>query len=130
MHSGARTIGGVICSVMYGNDRVIFEMGSVYDPETDIYDGRIIPRSRAWVQDAIRAKKAPRIDGLYRRQDLDGFMGLIPAEESDLNTAVFITHLHLDHMSAIGMVARQIPVYMHENAILIERALETVGDGV
>jgi ribonuclease J len=115
---------------MYGNDRVIFEMGSVYDPEADVYDGRIIPRSRAWVQDAIRAKKAPRIDGLYRRQDLDGFMGLIPAEESNLNTAVFITHLHLDHMSAIGMVAPQIPVYMHENAILIERALETTGDGV
>ncbi len=73
MHSGARTIGGVICCVMYGYDRVIFEMGSVYDPKADIYDGRIIPRSRAWVQDAIRAKKAPRIDGLYRRQDLDGF---------------------------------------------------------
>ncbi len=57
-------------------------------------------------------------------------MGLIPAEESQFNTAVFITHLHLDHMSAIGMVAPQIPVYMHQNAILIERALETTGDGV
>ncbi|MBN2678238.1 MAG: hypothetical protein JXR32_09285 [Anaerolineaceae bacterium] len=130
MHSGARTIGGVICSVIYGHDRVIFEMGSVYDPEADIHDGRIMPRSRAWVQDAIRAKKAPAIDGLYRRHDLDGFNGLIPAEESDLNTAVFITHLHLDHMSAIGMVAPQIPVYMHKNAILIERALEATGDGV
>jgi len=130
MHSGARTIGGVICSVIYGRDRVIFEMGSIYDPETDIYDGKVMPRFRAWVQDAIRARKAPLIDGLYRRQDLAGFLGLIPAEDSDLNTAVFITHLHLDHMSAIGMVAPRIPVYMHEDAILIERALETTGDGV
>ena len=56
--------------------------------------------------------------------------GLIPAEESNLNTAVFITHLHLDHMSAIGMVAPQVPIYMYENAISIERALETTGDGV
>ncbi len=40
MHSGARTIGGVICSITYGHDRVIFEMGSVYDPEGDIFDGK------------------------------------------------------------------------------------------
>jgi ribonuclease J len=130
MHSGARTIGGVICSITYGYDRVIFEMGSVYDPDNDIFDGKVTPRPGAWVRDAIRSKKAPCIDGLYRRQDLGGFMGLIPAEESPFNTAVFITHLHLDHMSAIGMVAPQIPVYMHPNAILIERALETTGDGV
>ncbi len=130
MHSGARTIGGVICSITYGHDRVILEMGSVYDPDSDIFDGRVAPRSRAWVRDAIMEKKAPLIDGLYRRQDLDGFMGLIPAEESSFNTAVFITHLHLDHMSAIGMVAPQVPIYMHENAIRIERALETIGDGV
>lgn len=130
MHSGARTIGGVICSIIYGQDRVIFEMGSVYDPKEDIYDGRVAPRSKAWVRDAIRVKKAPRIDGLYRRQDLDASIGLIPAEESNLNTAVFITHLHLDHMSAIGMVAPQIPIYMHANAIRIERALETTGEGV
>ena len=78
MHSGAHTIGGVICSIIYGNDRVILEMGSVYDPEGDIFDGRVAPRTRAWVQDAIRAKKAPRIDGLYRRQDLDTSFGLDP----------------------------------------------------
>ena len=130
MHSGAHTIGGVICSIISGNDRVILEMGSVYDPEGDIFDGRVAPRTRARVQDAIRVKKAPHIDGLYRRQDLDMSSGLIPAEESNLNTAVFITHLHLDHMSAIGMVAPKIPIYMHENAISIERALETTGDGV
>jgi ribonuclease J len=130
MHSGSHTIGGVICSVIYGNDRVIFEMGSLYDPETDIYDGKISPRVKSWIKDAIRAKKAPVIHGLYRKQDIDGFLDLLPAEESDQNTAVFITHLHLDHMSAIGMVAPEIPVYMHANAILIERALEITGNGV
>jgi len=130
MHSGLYTIGGVVCSVEYGKDRVIFEMGSAYSPEADVYDGFVLPRSKSWVRDAIRTGKVPPIHGLYRKQDLDGFMGLIPAEESDLNTAVFITHLHLDHMAGMGMVAPTIPVYLNENAITIERALEATGEGV
>lgn len=130
MHSGLYTIGGVVCSVEYGKDRVIFEMGSAYNPETDVYDGAVLPRSKAWVKDAIRTQKIPAIHGLYRKQDIDGFMDLIPAEESDLNTAVFITHLHLDHMAGIGMVAPNIPIHMNENAVIIERALEATGEGV
>jgi len=130
MHTGLRTIGGVVCSVQYGKDRVIFEMGSAYSPVTDVYDGTVLPRSKAWVRDAIRTENIPPIHGLYRKQDLDGFMDLIPAEESDLNTAVFITHLHLDHMAGVGMIAPQIPVYMHKNAVTIERALEATGEGV
>lgn len=130
MHSGLYTIGGVICSVVHGKDRVIFEMGSAYSPENDVYDGTVQPRNKAWVRDAIRTKKVPPIHGIYRKQDLDGFMDLIPAEESDLNTAVFITHLHLDHMAGIGMVASDIPIYMNENATIIERALEATGEGV
>lgn len=130
LHAGLYTIGGVIASVQYGKDRVIFEMGSAYNPETDVYDGYVLPRAKSWIRDAIRTGKAPAIHGLYRQQDLDGFMGLIPAEESDLNTAVFITHLHLDHMSGMGMVAPDIPVYLNKNAIIIERALEVTGEGI
>lgn len=130
MYTGLRTIGGVVCSVVYGNDRVIFEIGSAYNPSTDVYDGVVLPRSKAWVRDAIRTKKIPAIDGLYRKEDLNGFMDLVPAEESHLNTAVFITHLHLDHMAGMGMVAPQIPVYLHKDAEIIERALEATGDGV
>ena len=130
MHSGLHTIGGVTCSVEYGKDRVIFEMGSAYNPETDVYDGTVAPRSKAWVRDAIRTGRVPPVNGIYRKQDLEGFMGLVPVEESDQNTAVFITHLHLDHMAGMGMVAPGIPVYLNENAIKIERALEATGEGV
>lgn len=130
MHSGLYTIGGVVCSIEHGNDRVIVEMGSAYNPETDVYDGTVLPREKAWVRDAIRTQKIPPIDGLYRQDDLDGFMDLIPAEKSEKNTAVFITHLHLDHMAGIGMVAPCIPIYMHKQAVIIERALEVTGEGV
>lgn len=130
MHAGLRTIGGVIFSVVHGRDRVILEMGSAYDPATDYYDGTVERRVKARVRDAIRTGAAPALDGIYAAADLDGFADLVPAEKSELNTAIFITHLHLDHMGAIGYVSPDVPIYLHDDAARIERALERTGDGV
>lgn len=130
MHAGLRTIGGVIFSVTHGRDRVVMEIGSAYDPATDVYDGTVRPRVKAWVRDAIRTGNAPALDGIYAEHDLDGFGGLVPAERSEWNTAIFVTHLHLDHMGAMGYVAPSVPIYLHADAERIERALETTGDGV
>lgn len=129
MYSGLRTIGGVNASVSYGKDRVIFEFGSAYDPSTAVFDGKIEPRRKNWVRDKLRVGLLPRIDGIYRSEDLGDFP-LVSAEKSEWNTAVFITHLHLDHMAFIGTVAPEVPVYMHHNAQIIERALETTGHGI
>ena len=129
MYSGLRTIGGVIFSVTYGRDRVILEFGSAYDPATAVFDGTVRPRKKNWIRDRLKVGLLPRIDGIYRREDLGDFP-LLSAEESDWNTAVFVTHLHLDHMSQIGMLSPEIPVYMHHNAQIIERALEATGNGV
>ena len=129
MYSGLRTIGGVIFSVTYGRDRVILEFGSAYDPATAVFDGTVRPRKKNWIRDRLKVGLLPRIDGIYRREDLGDFP-LLSAEESDWNTAVFVTHLHLDHMSQIGMLSPDIPVYMHHNAQIIERALEATGNGV
>lgn len=129
MYSGLRTIGGVIFSVTCGKDRVIFEFGTAYDPSTAVFDGTVEPRVENRVRDNLKIGLLPKIDGVYRRKDL-GDYPLISAEESDLNSAVFITHLHLDHMSQIGTIAPDIPVYLHHNAQIIERALEATGEGV
>lgn len=129
MYSGLRTIGGVNASVSYGKDRVIFEFGSAYDPSTAVFDGTVESRRKNWIRDRLKVGLLPRVDGIYRREDL-GDYPLVSAEDSDMNTAVFITHLHLDHMALMGMIAPQIPVYLHHNAQLIERALEDTGMGV
>ena len=71
----------------------------------------------------------PRVEGLYRREDLFD-LPLTSAEDSPWNTAVFITHLHLDHMAYMGAVAPEIPVYLHPAAQKIEAALEATGRGV
>jgi len=129
MYSGLYTIGGVNVAIIYGKDRVIFEMGAAYDPKNNIYDGTVEKRKKNWIRDKLRLGILPAIDGLFRREDL-GDYDLQSAEESQYNTAVFITHLHLDHMAHIGTVAPEIPIYMHKKAQIIERALEDVGQGV
>lgn len=129
MYSGLRTIGGVNASVTYGKDRVIFEFGAAFEPSTAVYDGIVEPRAKEWVRDMLKIGILPRIEGVYRRKDL-GTYPLLSAEDSDLNTAVFITHLHLDHMALMGTVAPRIPVYLHHNAHVIEHALEATGNGI
>jgi ribonuclease J len=134
MYSGLYTIGGVNASITYGKDRVIFEFGSAYDPKTNVFDGTVERRDKRWIRDMLRLGALPRIDGIYRREDLTEEPaekpGIVPAEDSPYNTAIFITHLHLDHMALIGAVAPQVPIYMHRNAQIIERALEDTGEGV
>lgn len=129
MYSGLNTIGGINLSVTYGTDRVLFECGLAYDPATAVFDGTVRPRDKNWISDKLKLGILPRIGGIFRRQDLGDFP-LESAEESSLNTAVFITHLHLDHMAFMGMIAPQVPVYLHHNAQRIERALEATGHGV
>ena len=130
MYSGTHTIGGVVFTVTYGKDRVVLEMGSAYDPTTDVYDGIVMPRNKNWLADKLRLKGLPAIDGLYSKEDLNGYDGVVAYEDTDYNSAVFISHLHLDHMSNMGTVAKEIPVYLHEKAQIIERALEETGKGI
>lgn len=130
LYSGLNTIGGVIASVTYGNDRVIFEMGSAYDPKTDVFDGTVEVRKVNGIKDKMKLGMLPQIDGIYRETDIPQDSDLISAENSPYQTAVFISHLHLDHMAFMGMVSPNVTVYLHQNAQKIEQALQTIGEGV
>jgi len=52
------------------------------------------------------------------------------AEESSWQTAVLISHLHLDHMGAMGLVHMDIPVFMTEESRKLYLALNAIGEGV
>jgi ribonuclease J len=128
MYAGGHTIGGVIVAIEYGSDRVLLEFGTAYEPKTDLFDGRVLRRDKNCLRDKLRIGILPKIDGIYPRDAL-GEEALVAAEDSKINTAVFITHLHLDHMSQINMLSPKVKVYMHSAAQTIERALEAVGKG-
>ncbi|MBS4204353.1 MBL fold metallo-hydrolase [Lederbergia citrea] len=127
---GLRTIGGTIVTVEYKDSRVVFDFGLKYDPSTNFFDGQLKLRTTSIVKDYLRLGMIPKIDGLYSEQDLAGEEGVVPAELDKRETAVIISHIHLDHIGAMGTIAPEIPVYLTSDSLKLYRALDTVGEGV
>ena len=114
---------GVVISIRYQKDRVIFDFGAPFSPLSEIYDGEVKPRIQNRVKDALLLGRIPAIPGVFSRKDLCG-LSILPQEDSDLNTAVFISHLHLDHMSEIDKIAPDIPVYIHSEGLKMQELID------
>ncbi|MCM3766802.1 MBL fold metallo-hydrolase [Neobacillus niacini] len=128
---GLRTIGGTVVTLEYKDSRVIFDFGMTYNPATNIFDGQIKRRLHGMVRDHLRLKLIPPIDGLYTAESLgESNREIIPAEAYQQNTAVIISHLHLDHIGAMGLIAPSIPVYLSKESHELYHALEVIGHGV
>ncbi|MGI6608372.1 MAG: hypothetical protein ACOX1F_05255 [Erysipelotrichaceae bacterium] len=127
-YSGLDTVGGVVMEVIYRNSRIIMEIGSTYNPDFNLYDGNVNKRN-SYIKDGLWINDIPEIDGLYAEKEI-GSLDLLPAEKSEIQTAVFITHLHLDHMGNMGIISNNIDVYLSKNAQIIQKALEDIGDSI
>ena len=128
-YGGLNTIGGVVMSIIYGNERLLLEIGMAYNPASDVYDGMVTDRVDNYLVDELKLKRAQILDGLYSKEYLRDY-DLIAAEDSNLHTSIFITHMHLDHMSCMGLVSDNVDIYLSKPAQVLEEALETVGKGV
>lgn len=114
---------GIVISVTYENDRIIFDFGAPFEPGTDVYDGQVKHRIENKVYDSLLLGKIPMVEGVFSKKDIKD-IELESYEESNLNTAIFICHLHLDHMSEIDKVDSRIPVYIHSDGIRLLKALD------
>jgi len=121
---------GIVASITYGNSRVIFDFGAPFNPMTQPYDGQVEKREKAWVKNAIRLGQIPAVDGVFAEKDLGLESEIQPYKKSYFTTGVIISHLHLDHMSGIGMVHPDIPVYLHRDAHKLQTMLDAVGESV
>ncbi|GAB2556597.1 MBL fold metallo-hydrolase [Gracilibacillus alcaliphilus] len=130
---GLNTIGGNIAEITYGEARVIFDFGLVYDPGTSFVQNHK-NRQQTYVSDLLKLGAIPPIDGIYAESDIqtDDFPAARPLalEETDKQTAVFISHLHLDHMGAMDTIADAIPVYMSEQSKELFEHLQVIGEGL
>lgn len=126
---GLKTIGGTIIQLQYGQSRVIFDFGLTFDPGTAIFDGQVKVRNSAIVRDYFKLGMIPKIEGIYKKEHLPSD-SVISAEEYEGETAVLISHLHLDHMGAIGCIDPSIPVYMTEQSRNLYNQLQLIGEGV
>ena len=83
------------------------------------------------IADRLWLGQLPKIDGIYRREDIRRFPDLKPAETSEYrDQAFFISHLHLNHMAMMGMISPEVKVYLARPAQVLEKAPEDVGLGV
>ncbi len=121
---------GIVASITYGRSRVIFDFGGPFNPWTQPYDGQVEQRKRAWVQDAIKLGQIPPVDGVFSEKNLGDKLNVIPFEKTEYDTGIIISHLHLDHMSGIGMVHPGIPVYLHKDAYKLQMLLNQIGESV
>ncbi len=125
---------GVVVELRYGKDRVIFDFGAPFNPNAAIYDGAILHRSQGDLRDNLKLGLTAKVHGVYPKKLLEDVYGnmaehLTPYEESTYNTAILISHMHLDHMSNIDFLAEDIPVYMSKDSVCLNEALRGIKEG-
>lgn len=125
-HGGIGTIGGTKIFVQEGDYRVLFDFGLTYAPGGDFWGGRIHARDgAAALRDYITLGYVPALDGIYRPADA-ATAGVKPGWDG--KTHVFISHLHLDHMAVLDLLADDVPVWMHGDSLRLLAATAETGE--
>lgn len=120
-YSGMRTIGGTVISITYEQHRLIFDFGYVVKP---VFDEYLKPRK---LTDKLRMQMLPKVEGIFSKEEL-GDYDVQSCEDSKLETAFFISHMHLDHMSSLEHIGCNIPIFMSSDSKTMYKALVDVGE--
>ncbi|WBF52548.1 MBL fold metallo-hydrolase [Macrococcoides canis] len=110
-YSGTNTIGGTIFSITYGKDRFIADFG--HSPKSPLFDERI--HTRGNISDEIAVGIIPDIPEFYT--------------DSDWNTVVGVSHMHLDHMGLLQYIPDNIEIITSEASKRLYEQLVKIGDG-
>ncbi len=91
-HNGILTIGGTIIEIAYEDSRIFFDFGSEYDPAS--------PHQPKDLQDLLDMNLVPYLDNMFDPSiELKGYES---KEDKFKDTAVFLSHVHLDHSKIIN----------------------------
>lgn len=128
--AGLTNIGGTVISVEHGPYRLVFDFGLSYAPGNIASDKQVRLRPGRLVHDYLCLDMVAPLPGVYRSKDLSDSPHILSAAESPWQTVVLISHLHLDHMGAMGLVDESIPVYLTAESLELYQALSAIGEGV
>ncbi len=144
-HGGISTIGGNCVIVEESNTRIMFDKGMCFSNEGAYYKDFLSPRTNNDLRDYLKLGLIPEIPGIYGKEKiydpcLEDFdskseylfkANLISYEDyKELNnasyiSALFLTHVHLDHVRNIIFMSPEIPIYCSE---VTKRLLEIISD--
>ncbi|MFR4584063.1 MBL fold metallo-hydrolase [Clostridium cadaveris] len=117
-HNGILTIGGTIIEIAYEDSHIFFDFGSEYNPK--------LPVQPTELNGLIDAGLVPYINNMFDpRIPVKGFES---KEDSFKNTAVFLSHVHLDHSKIINYLNPSIPLYTLEGTKSLLNTLNIKND--
>ena len=103
-HNGILTIGGTIIEVVYEDSHIFFDFGSEYNPSASFQPSNL--------QELLDEKLVPYLNNMYDPSiELKGYKS---SEDNFKHTAVFLSHMHLDHSKIINYLNPSIPLYTLE----------------
>ncbi|KAF1296433.1 MBL fold metallo-hydrolase [Enterococcus sp. JM4C] len=117
-HSGILTIGGTVIEVAYEDAHIFFDFGTEFRPELDLKDDNL--------QTLVDNGLVPEIKDLY-----DPRLGYVYTGENQkefTETAVFLSHVHLDHSRMVNYLDPAIPMYTLKESKAILNLLNREGD--
>lgn len=88
---------GLKFAVERGGRRALFDFGREHAPGRALFSMGVEPRAGRELEDELAVGAAPALEGVY-----DGWDG---------RTAVFISHLHLDHTGLVHHLHPDVPIY-------------------
>lgn len=103
-HSGVLTIGGTIIEVAYEDSHIFFDFGSEYNPASKVQPTDL--------QGLLDENLVPYLNNIFDPKiPLKGYES---KKDNFENTAVFLSHIHLDHSKIVNYLNPQIPLYTLE----------------
>ncbi|AMC94450.1 MBL fold metallo-hydrolase [Erysipelothrix larvae] len=97
-HAGVLTIGGTVIEINYEGSRIFFDFGTEFRPELKLKDELL--------DTLIEHRLIP---------ELDVYDEVFGRTVNGANTAVFLSHCHLDHTRMINYLDPQVPLYALED---------------
>lgn len=109
--NGLKTIGGNIVEIRTAKARVLCDFGLTVGGQISAKQEGI-----SETETLIQSGSLPAIEGLYDTTDFKT-LSLTSSEDSNLETAVFVSHLHLDHMGGLRQLPEEKKFIFHEKHI-------------
>lgn len=121
-YKGMRTIGGTVIEIETDKSRCLFDFGIIYQNELD---SQVKIRENSLVGDYVKIGILPMIHGIYKEKDIEG-ISLKSWKAEGKKVFFVISHMHIDHMEALGLLAEEIPVYMSKESLMLYEGISEV----
>lgn len=120
--SGLETIGGNIVEIRTEKARVFCDFGMVVSKDSNEKSEEL-----SELEHLLTTNQMPRIPKLFETEEFKSII-LDSFDEDTYKTALFISHLHLDHMQGLKYLPKEVSVYLSQNAYKLFQALVEIDE--